>query len=65
MKLKEDEEVKPVVVRIGTKRNDGDKTVAIGIDIKKKMVYMSDSSKMLDSVSTRRCYRMHAFKSFW
>ena len=45
-------EVEPVIVRIGTKRNDGDKTVAIGIDIKKNMVYMSDSSKMLDSVNT-------------
>jgi len=51
VEIEGDEEVKPVVVRIGTKRNDGDKTVAIGIDIKKKMVYMSDSSKMLDSVS--------------
>ena len=51
IEIEGDEEVKPVVVRIGTKRNDGDKTVAIGIDIKKKMVYMSDSSKMLDSVS--------------
>ena len=51
VEIEGDEEVKPVVVRIGTKRNDGDKTVSIGIDIKKKMVYMSDSSKMLDSVS--------------
>jgi len=45
-------ELEPVIVRIATKRNEGEKTVAIGIDIKKNMVYVSDSSKMLDSVST-------------
>ena len=45
-------ELEPVIVRIATKRNDGEKTVAIGIDIKKNMVYVSDSSKMLDSIST-------------
>jgi len=45
-------ELEPVIVRIGTRRNEGEKTVAIGIDIKKNMVYVSDSSKMLDSVST-------------
>ena len=45
-------EAEPVIVRIGTKRNDGVKTSAIGIDNKKNMVYISDSSKMLDSVST-------------
>ena len=44
-------EAEPVIVRIGTKRNDGDRTVAICVDNKKNMVYMSDSSKMLDSIS--------------
>jgi len=45
-------EAEPVIVRIATiKRNDGEKTVAIGIDNKKNMVYMSDSTKMLDSIS--------------
>jgi len=46
-------EAEPVIVRIATiKRNEGEKTVAIGIDNKKKMVYISDSSKMLDSINT-------------
>ena len=45
-------ESEPVIVRIATmKRNDGGKTVAIGIDNKKNMVYVSDSSNMLDSMS--------------
>jgi len=44
-------EAEPVIVRIGTKRNDGDRTVAICVDNKKNMIYMSDSSKMLDSIS--------------
>ena len=45
-------ESEPVIVRIATiKRNDGGKTVAIGIDNKKNMVYMSDSSNMLDPIS--------------
>ena len=45
-------EVEPVIVRIGIKRNDGEKTTAIGIDNKKNMVYISDSSNMLGSIST-------------
>ena len=45
-------EAEPVIVRIATiKRNDGGKTVAVGIDSKKNMIYISDSSKMLDSIS--------------
>ena len=44
-------EAEPVIVRIGAKRNDGSRTIAICIDNNKNMVYMSDSSKMLDSVS--------------
>jgi len=45
-------ESEPVIVRIATiKRNDGGKTVAIGIDNKKNMVYMSDSSNMLVPIS--------------
>jgi len=46
-------ETEPVIVRIATiKRNDGEKTIATGIDDKKNMVYISDSSNMLDSIST-------------
>jgi len=46
-------ESEPVIVRIATmKRNDGGKTVAMGIDNKKNMVYLTDSSNMLDSIST-------------
>jgi replication factor A1 len=42
----------PVIVRIATiKRNDGGRTVAVGIDSKKNMIYISDYSKMLDSIS--------------
>jgi len=45
-------ELEPVIVRIATiKRNDGGKTVAIGIDNKKNMVYVSDSSNMLVPIS--------------
>ena len=45
-------EAEPVIVRIATiKRNDGGKTVAVGIDSKKNMIYISDSSKMLDSIN--------------
>ena len=45
-------ESEPVIVRIATiKRNDGGKTVAIGIDNKKNMVYVSDSSNMLVPIS--------------
>jgi len=45
-------ETEPVIVRIATiKRNDGEKTIAIGIDDKRSMVYISDSSNMLDSIN--------------
>jgi len=45
-------ESEPVIVRIATmKRNDGGKTVAMGIDNKKNTVYLTDSSNMLDSIS--------------
>jgi len=45
-------DTEPVIVRIATiKRNDGGRTVAVGIDSKKNMIYISDSSKMLDSIS--------------
>jgi len=45
-------ETEPVIVRIATiKRNDGEKTIATGIDDKKNMVYISDSSNMLDSIN--------------
>jgi len=45
-------DTEPVIVRIATiKRNDGGKTVAVGIDSKKNMIYISDSSKMLDSIN--------------
>jgi len=45
-------EMEPVIARIATIRSDGGKTVAICIDNKKNMLYMSDSSKKLDSIST-------------
>jgi replication factor A1 len=46
-------EAELVIVRIVTiKRNDGGKTVAVCIDNKKNMIYISDSSEMLDSIST-------------
>ena len=42
-------ESEPVIVRIATmKRNDGGKTVAMGIDNNKNIVYLSDSSNLLD-----------------
>ena len=45
-------ESEPVIVRIATiKRNDGGKTSAMGIDNKKNMMYLSDSSNMLDSIN--------------
>ena len=45
-------ETEPVIVRVVTiKRNDGEKTIATGIDDKKDMVYISDSSNMLDSIN--------------
>ena len=45
-------ETEPVIVRVVTiKRNDGEKTIATGIDDKKNMVYISDSSNMLDSIN--------------
>ena len=45
-------EAEPAIVRIATiRRNDGGKTLAVGIDSKKNMIYISDSSKMLDSIS--------------
>ena len=45
-------ESEPVIVRVATmKRNDGGKTVAMGIDNKKNTVYLTDSSNMLDSIS--------------
>jgi replication factor A1 len=45
-------ESEPIIVRVATmKRNDGGKTVAMGIDNKKNMVYLTDSSNMLDSIS--------------
>jgi len=46
-------ESEPVIVRVATmKRNDGGKTVAMGIDNKKNTVYLTDSSNMLDSINT-------------
>jgi len=46
-------ESEPVIVRVATmKKNDGGKTVAMGIDNKKNTVYLTDSSNMLDSIST-------------
>ncbi len=45
-------ESEPVIVRIASiKRNDGGKTSAVGIDNKKNMTYLSDSSNMLDSIN--------------
>jgi len=45
-------ESEPVIVRVATmKKNDGGKTVAMGIDNKKNTVYLTDSSNMLDSIS--------------
>jgi len=45
-------ESEPVIVRIATmKRNDGGKTVAMGIDNNKNIVYLSDSSNQLDPIT--------------
>ena len=45
-------EAEPVIVRIATiNRNEKERTSAIGIDGKKNLVYMSDSSNVLDSVN--------------
>ena len=45
-------ESEPVIVRIATmKRNDGGKTVAMGIDNNKNIVYLSDSSNLLDPIT--------------
>jgi len=45
-------EAEPAIVRIATiRRNDGGKTLAVGIDSKKNMIYISDYSRMLDSIS--------------
>jgi len=45
-------ETEPVIVRIATiMKNDREKTIATGIDDKKNMVYISDSSNMLDSIN--------------
>ena len=45
-------ETEPVIVRIVTiKRTDGEKTIATGIDDKKNMVYISDSSNKLGSIN--------------
>jgi len=45
-------EAEPVIVRIATiNRNEKERTSAIGVDSKKNLVYMSDSSNMLGSVN--------------
>ena len=45
-------ETEPVIVRIATiMRNDREKIIATGIDDKKNLVYISDSSNMLDSIN--------------
>ena len=45
-------EAEPVTVRIATiNRNEKERTSAIGVDSKKNLVYMSDSSNMLGSVN--------------
>ena len=45
-------EIQPVVVRvIAKKRNEREKTVAVCVDNKKNMIYISDLSQMLDSVN--------------
>ena len=45
-------EAEPVIVRIATiNRNEKERTSAIGVDGKKNLVYMSDSSNMLGSVN--------------
>ena len=45
-------EAEPIIVRIATiNRNEKERTSAIGVDSKKNLVYMSDSSNMLGSVN--------------
>ncbi len=52
VKIDGGKEAEPVVVRIATiNRNEKERTSAIGVDSKKNLVYMSDSSNMLDSVN--------------
>ena len=47
-----EKEAEPVTVRIATiNRNEKERTSAIGVDSKKNLVYMSDSSNMLGSVN--------------
>ena len=52
VKIDGGKEAEPVIVRIATiNRNEKERTSAIGVDSKKNLVYMSDSSNMLDSVN--------------
>lgn len=45
-------EAEPVIMRIATiNRNEKERNSAIGVDSKKNLVYISDSSNMLDSVN--------------
>jgi replication factor A1 len=45
-------ETKPIILRIAiVKRDQQEKTTAIGIDSEKNIVYVSDSSNMLDSIN--------------
>ena len=45
-------EIKPTILRIAiVKRDQQEKTTAIGIDNEKNIVYVSDSSNMLDSIN--------------
>jgi len=45
-------ETKPTILRIAiVKRDEQEKTTAIGIDSEKNIVYVSDSSNMLDSIN--------------
>lgn len=47
-----EKEAEPVIVRIATiNRNEKERNSAIGVDSKKNLVYISDSSNMLDSVN--------------
>ena len=53
VKIEGIKEVEPIVIRlVAKKRNEQEKTVAVCIDNKKNMIYISDSSQMLDSVNT-------------
>jgi len=52
VKIDGGKEAEPVIVRIATiNRNEKERTSAIGVDSKKNLVYMSDSSNMLGSVN--------------